>query len=58
MRQQLKYLQAELCARGGVSPSDEVQVFALNCLLLELKSFWHCCHDVNLNFVVVIIVIA
>ncbi|XP_062155426.1 kinesin-like protein KIN-4A [Alnus glutinosa] len=26
MRQQLKYLQAELCARGGGAPSDEVQV--------------------------------
>lgn len=26
MRQQLEYLQAELCARGGVSSSDEVQV--------------------------------
>ncbi|KAH7510776.1 hypothetical protein FEM48_ZijujUnG0090500 [Ziziphus jujuba var. spinosa] len=29
MRQQLKYLQAELCARGGVSPSDEVQQMAI-----------------------------
>jgi hypothetical protein len=29
MRQQLKYLQAELCARGGGAPSDEVQVLAL-----------------------------
>lgn len=26
MRQQLKYLQAELCSRGG-TPADEVQVF-------------------------------
>lgn len=26
MRQQLEYLQAELCARGGGSSSDEVQV--------------------------------
>lgn len=28
MRQQLEYLQAELCARGGPSP-NEVQVFQL-----------------------------
>lgn len=27
MRQQLEYLQAELCARGGGASSDEVQVF-------------------------------
>lgn len=26
MRQQLEFLQAELCARGGGSSSDEVQV--------------------------------
>lgn len=26
MRQQLKYLQAELCSRGG-APADEVRVF-------------------------------
>ena len=26
MRQQLEYLQAELCARGGGASSDEVQV--------------------------------
>ena len=29
MRQQLEYLQAELCARGGGASSDEVQVFKL-----------------------------
>ena len=28
MRQQLKYLQAELCARGG-TPADEVRVFIM-----------------------------
>jgi len=28
MRQQLKYLQAELCSRGA-APSDEVRVFVL-----------------------------
>lgn len=27
MRQQLEYLQAELCARGGGASSDETQVF-------------------------------
>lgn len=26
MRQQLEYLQAELCARGGGSSADEIQV--------------------------------
>lgn len=26
MRQQLEFLQAELCARGGGNSSDEVQV--------------------------------
>lgn len=29
MRQQLEYLQAELCARGGGSSSDEMQVLLL-----------------------------
>jgi kinesin family protein 4/21/27 len=29
MRQQLKYLQAELCARGVRAASDEVQVYAI-----------------------------
>lgn len=29
MRQQLEYLQAELYARGGVAPSNEVQVFII-----------------------------
>lgn len=28
MRQQLKYLQAELCSRGA-APSDEVQVYVI-----------------------------
>ncbi|XP_048335456.1 kinesin-like protein KIN-4A [Ziziphus jujuba] len=35
MRQQLKYLQAELCARGGVSPSDEVQFLKERIACLE-----------------------
>ncbi|XP_043804697.1 kinesin-like protein KIN-4A isoform X2 [Manihot esculenta] len=35
MRQQLKYLQAELCARGGGSPSDEVQVLKERIAWLE-----------------------
>jgi len=29
MRQQLEYLQAELCARTGGSSSDEVQVLCI-----------------------------
>lgn len=48
MRQQLKYLQAELCARGGISPSEEVKVFALKLLLLE-HCVLHLLHEVNLN---------
>lgn len=39
MRQQLEYLQAELCARGGGS-SDEMQVLLLcefECLLSSIK---------------------
>ncbi|PON67182.1 Kinesin-like protein [Trema orientale] len=34
MRQQLEFLQAELCARGGAVPSDEVQVLRerISCL--------------------------
>ncbi|KAF2283754.1 hypothetical protein GH714_014887 [Hevea brasiliensis] len=35
MRQQLKYLQAELCARGGGAPSDEVQVLKERIAWLE-----------------------
>ncbi|KAJ9177288.1 hypothetical protein P3X46_012523 [Hevea brasiliensis] len=35
MRQQLKYLQAELCARGGAAPSDEVQVLKERIAWLE-----------------------
>ncbi|KAJ9170656.1 hypothetical protein P3X46_018748 [Hevea brasiliensis] len=35
MRRQLKYLQAELCARGGGAPSDEVQVLKERIAWLE-----------------------
>ncbi|EEF29115.1 kinesin-like protein KIN-4A isoform X2 [Ricinus communis] len=35
MRQQLKYLQAELCARGGGSPPDEVQALKERIAWLE-----------------------
>lgn len=34
LHQQLAYLQAELCARGGGNPSDEMQVYDLSYLRL------------------------
>lgn len=34
MRQQLEYLQAELCARRGGTSSDEMQVYDLSHLRL------------------------
>lgn len=43
LRQQLKYLQAELCARAGGAPSDEVQVLCFTekyCLLKVGCLFW------------------
>lgn len=41
MRQQLKYLQAELCTRGVRAASDEVQVYAIfqNHDLIKLVHF-------------------
>ncbi|KAL5556945.1 hypothetical protein UlMin_039181 [Ulmus minor] len=38
MRQQLQFLQAELCARGGATPSDEVQVLRERITWLEASN--------------------
>lgn len=40
MRQQLKYLQAELCSRGG-APTDELRVFIITEICIWIIMRWN-----------------